>query len=483
MRRPPTLLAWAALLALAGAIDAAGCYRLSSDCDVGVTCPGYATTGSGGASTSSASSGGATSASTGGATASSATASSGTGGCTMVADCEDTNPCTHDACNAGVCAHTDDDAAIPDDMVQCTKDTCLSGVAHHDPEPIGTTCTMGVCDGAGACVLCAGAFGCKASEYCSGGACLSCSDGLHDGDETDVDCGGAHCPPCGLGKGCGVAGDCTVSSCVGGMCLGASCGNAVKDGTETDVDCGGPDCLPCAQGKGCTGGGDCVTGTCADGVCCATACNGAADTCKSCAIPGQQGTCSALPQGVDDAVCLMQATCDVGAQCVSATGKAHFGDPCTQGSDCFNGACRAGSCKLQNGDACAEDAACVSGRCSGNTCASCAAGAECASGTCNAGACSLPGGFLCTNNADCATLQCVNGACNGSGACAPATCVTHFCKNMACQTCSTSADCPLNTPCTGGTCLAPPGAYCSQNARCASGVCLPAIFLGVRRCQ
>ena len=41
---------------------------------------------------------------------------------------------------------------------------------------------------------------------------------------------------------------------------GASCSNGVKDGDETDVDCGGATCPVCANGDACATGNDCGTG-------------------------------------------------------------------------------------------------------------------------------------------------------------------------------------------------------------------------------
>ncbi|MBR9922897.1 MAG: T9SS type A sorting domain-containing protein [Bacteroidetes bacterium] len=53
----------------------------------------------------------------------------------------------------------------------------------------------------------------------------SCNDGIQNGDETGVDCGGSSCPAC------------------------PSCSDGIQNGNETGVDCGGPDCAPCP----CTG--------------------------------------------------------------------------------------------------------------------------------------------------------------------------------------------------------------------------------------
>lgn len=46
------------------------------------------------------------------------------------------------------------------------------------------------------------------------------------------------------------------------------CGNGVKDGDESDVDCGGS-CGGCDDGKACRQGGDCVSGLCTGNVCAA----------------------------------------------------------------------------------------------------------------------------------------------------------------------------------------------------------------------
>ncbi len=49
---------------------------------------------------------------------------------------------------------------------------------------------------------------------------VSCDDGIQNGDETDVDCGGASCAPCDIDEGCLEAADCDSGHCVldGGFC-------------------------------------------------------------------------------------------------------------------------------------------------------------------------------------------------------------------------------------------------------------------------
>ena len=46
---------------------------------------------------------------------------------------------------------------------------------------------------------------------------LSCTDGIKNGSETDVDCGGS-CKPCGLDAACQGNGDCENGQCVMGLC-------------------------------------------------------------------------------------------------------------------------------------------------------------------------------------------------------------------------------------------------------------------------
>lgn len=54
----------------------------------------------------------------------------------------------------------------------------------------------------------------------------TCDDGIQNGDETGIDCGGS-CAPCESTP---------------------SCDDGVQNGQETGIDCGGPDCAPCEEG-------------------------------------------------------------------------------------------------------------------------------------------------------------------------------------------------------------------------------------------
>ncbi len=69
-----------------------------------------------------------------------------------------------------------------------------------------------------------------------------CFNGVKDGDETDVDCGG-DCTPCHCFNGTQDQGE-NDTDCDGG-CYPCHCKNFIKDYTETGTDCGG-DCVPCS---------------------------------------------------------------------------------------------------------------------------------------------------------------------------------------------------------------------------------------------
>jgi hypothetical protein len=49
--------------------------------------------------------------------------------------------------------------------------------------------------------------------------------------------------------------------------VAASCGDGLLNGMETDLDCGGPDCAGCPEGAVCSGSSDCLGGNCTGGVC------------------------------------------------------------------------------------------------------------------------------------------------------------------------------------------------------------------------
>ncbi|MBL8611634.1 MAG: hypothetical protein JNL38_30105 [Myxococcales bacterium] len=112
-----------------------------------------------------------------------------------------------------------------------------------------------------------------ASGNCASGTCqpASATDGKKDGDETGVDCGGASAPKCGTGGGCKGDADCVSASCdtAAGACRDPQANDGKKNGDETDVDCGGAAAPKCDTGKVCKIDGDCASDVCKTGKCAA----------------------------------------------------------------------------------------------------------------------------------------------------------------------------------------------------------------------
>ncbi|HEU5076184.1 MAG TPA: hypothetical protein VFU02_18455 [Polyangiaceae bacterium] len=97
-----------------------------------------------------------------------------------------------------------------------------------------------------------------------------CDDGLINGTETDLDCGGESCPGCGEGQECYYDSDCDDLKCLEGECssdeLPETCTDGEMNDTETDVDCGGQ-CAACDTGSICETPDDCASNRCVQGQC------------------------------------------------------------------------------------------------------------------------------------------------------------------------------------------------------------------------
>jgi hypothetical protein len=172
------------------------------------------------------------------------------------------------------------------------------------------------------------------------------------------------------------------------------------------------------DGAMCSDDGQCMSGVCADGVCCAGPCTG---TCRSCAVPGWQGTCTFVPEGVKHPGCANQG-------------------PETCG---FDGTCNGrGACRKQP-----AGTRCAAGRCSGSSIIA-------------AGACDGDGNCLMGPRVTCAPFSC-----DGSSE------VPH-CFDR----CTTSDDCVSGRECLGGSCGTKlNGASCSGAADCTSGFCVDGV--------
>ncbi len=158
-----------------------------------------------------------------------------------------------EACDTGAESEScDADCTLP----EC-GDGHANGLAGEECDSAGPSAT---CDGDCTFAICGdGTLNPAAGEECDdanqvdnddcNNLCVaaSCSDSRHNGNETDVDCGGG-CQACPDGAGCFGAIDCQSSVCTNGICQAPSCSDGVHNGNETDVDCGG-------SCPGCSGGG------------------------------------------------------------------------------------------------------------------------------------------------------------------------------------------------------------------------------------
>jgi hypothetical protein len=272
-------------------------------------------------------------------------------------------------------------------MVSCAP-TCTDGLKNGNETDVDC--------GGGDCQPCPDWYMCQVPSDCIGMNCVagicqgpSCSDGFKNGSETGVDCGGGMCLPCGPGQGCMEDFDCTSSVCVGGICQEPSCSDGVKNGSETGVDCGGS-CPPCLlpDGSPCAFNADCESAFCVDSVCCNTACT---SLCAACDVPGSPGICVLIPHGADpDNECPGTTTCNGAGGCTAAL--------------------------LPNGSVCSAGAECASNFCVDGVCCSSACSGQCQA--CNltgsVGSCAnIPNGLDPAN--ECAGTS----TCNGAGSCSP----------------------------------------------------------------
>ena len=174
--------------------------------------------------------------------------------------CDDGNGCTQaDKCQAGVC--------MSGGPVTCTAlDQC------HD---------VGTCDpGTGACsnpnkadnTSCNDNNGCTQTDTCQAGTCTGrnpvfCTalDECHVAGPCNPGTGVCSNPNAADGTSCTADGD--PGACSGGVCIAESCADGIQNGDETDVDCGGSCPAKCDFGDSCLINADCSGNVCDNGVC------------------------------------------------------------------------------------------------------------------------------------------------------------------------------------------------------------------------
>ncbi|MGE0788587.1 MAG: hypothetical protein AB7S26_23150 [Sandaracinaceae bacterium] len=217
------------------------------------------------------------------------------GGGGLCPACRDGDHCVVDGdCASSHCVDTDGDT------MGDTCQSCSDGVMNQDETDVD--CGGSICHGCDARAMC------LVNSDCANGSCapatmtcVNCMDGLLNQDETDVDCGGSICGGCAPTRVCIVNSDCSSMICSGGRCNAPGCGDGVLNGNETALDCGGGSCLGCADGLTCVLGRDCMSGVCTGGICQVPSCtDGVANGLETDIDCGGSSTC---PRCMDGRLC------------------------------------------------------------------------------------------------------------------------------------------------------------------------------------
>ena len=163
----------------------------------------------------------------------------------------------HESCYRGVCyAFCEDDAQCGDELL-CTEGACVSPCEElecGDEEQ----CYRGVCYPS-----CDVQSDCDSDARCDEDRCLPL-------DCSTVECRQDEACFYGVCYGyCDSEADCTEPDalCEDNACVVTSCDDGLQNGLETDVDCGGPDCVGCEGGQRCEVDSDCRSQVCEDQVC------------------------------------------------------------------------------------------------------------------------------------------------------------------------------------------------------------------------
>jgi hypothetical protein len=292
---------------------------------------------------------------------------------------------------------------------------------------------------------------------------MSCLDSKLEADETDVDCGGV-CLPCTAGQRCGVATDCDSSVCASGVCSLASCSDGRQNQDESDLDCGSVQtaayCLPCVAGQKCLTDENCDSRLCKAGICQSPSCD---DSRKN----GGEGDVDC--GGSCKARCAEGAACNAAADCGSGVCLANVCMSALCADGVLNGGESAIDCggpcgsTCQPGRACGSDADCATGFCSGKVCLI----PSCTDGTKNQGESDIDCGDARGTCPRCATARtCSAPASCKDGICTDGRCAERSCFDQVKNGTEGDIDC-------GGDCAArcKDGRSCIEMSDCASGVC------------
>jgi hypothetical protein len=176
-----------------------------------------------------------------------------------------------DAANCGACGVACGTGAVCNNGTCNTTSapaSCSDGIKNQDETDVdcgGSVCVT--CSAGRTCLAGSDCFaGANSRGTCSGSICRSatCNAGFSDCDinaangcETDTSTSVANCGACG--RVCGAGAVCSNGSCLPGA---PTCTDGIRNGNETDVDCGGGLCAACTTARRCSGNADCSSNAC-----------------------------------------------------------------------------------------------------------------------------------------------------------------------------------------------------------------------------
>jgi plastocyanin len=372
---------------------------------------------------------------------------------------------------AGKTADANDDLDVPTDTNPCTDDACTAGVPSNKPAASGTACGIGlVCDSGGLCVGCVDASTCPGQDNeCSKRVC-------------DTGVCGTSFTAAGVVVAAQTAGDCQQK-----QCDGAGAVHTVPDNTDLPVDgnectsdlctVGAPSNPPIMAGGVCTTPGNTVC----DGAGKCVECN-VASTCPGVDNECQARTCTAGVCGIAlTAAGTVAATQTAGDCLVNKCDGAGASKPVINDLDlpddsnpCTNDVCTSGVVShpaASAGTVCGVGQACNgAGACTGCVAAATCPGSdtECQTRTCTASVCGFSFTAAGTATSAQAAGDCKQNQCNGAGAIVSVTnnadvpvdanaCTTDVCTNGA----------PSNPPtASGSACAQNGGTLCNGGGLC-----------------
>ena len=336
--------------------------------------------------------------------------------------CDDANPCTSDACDAGACVFTPKEGAC-DDLNPCTTgDACLGGACAPGgwstcDELQDVPCQRKVCVPPDGCTLiddddgapCDDLDACTLGDTCLAGSCAGpVPTPCRDDDPCTTDgcdpSSGCTFQPIAENGACDDLNPCTSGEkCKSGLCKGGTVASCPDDGDPCTLDacdpatgsCGATviaglpcdDKNPCTQADTCDQAGQCKGGPgvpCNDGNPCTT---------DLCTVVNGAAVCSATP-GLSAAACDDKNPCTTNdacqpgkTTCAGAPKSCNDGNPCTVDScNYVDGAClhtdAADGTACESEDLCLKNPRCTAGACVGDV-VSCDDGDLCTADLCD----------------------------------------------------------------------------------------------------